>query len=364
MEKKDKYTPRLIAWEVTRTCHMNCKHCRGGAVNQAYDNEFTLDEIKKVLDNVASFAKPIIILTGGEPMLRDDIYEISSYGDSIGLRMVMAPCGMLITEESIEKMKEAGIKRISLSIDGASAKTHDAFRQKPGAFDEVIKAAKIAKENGMEFQINSTIHKKNVKELPKILDLAVELGAESFHPFLLVPTGRAKSLADQEIPPEEYERVLNWIYDQKEKVAIQFKPTCAPHYYRISRQRGAKEGVKPSHPNSGAHPHGGHPRFASSGKGCIGGQAFAFISHIGKVQICGFLEEEAGDLRKEDYNFKKIWDDSPLFSKIRNIDEYDGRCGYCEFRKVCGGCRARAFAVTGNYTGEEPYCIYEPKKIY
>lgn len=360
MEMKDKYTPRLIAWEVTRTCHMNCKHCRGGAVNQTYDNEFTLDEIKKVLDNVASFAKPIIILTGGEPMLRDDIYEISFYGNSIGLRMVMAPCGMLITEESIEKMKEAGIKRISLSIDGASAETHDVFRQKPGAFDEVIKAAKIAKKNGMEFQINSTIHKKNVKELPKILDLAVDLGAESFHPFLLVPTGRAKSLADQEIPPEEYEKVLIWIYDQKEKVSIQFKPTCAPHFYRILRQRSAEQGNTASSPDPhyGSHPHAG---FHSSGKGCIGGQAFAFISHIGKVQICGFLEEEAGDLRKENYNFKQIWDNSPLFIKVRDVDNYSGRCGYCEFRKVCGGCRARAFAVTGDYTEEEPYCIYEPK---
>ena len=180
-----------------------------------------------------------------------------------------------------------------------------------------------------------------------------------------MPTGRAKNLADQEIPPEEYEEVLNWIYEQKNEIPIQFKPTCAPHYYRITRQRAKEEGKSAPNPQphagpgKGAHPYAG---FISSGSGCIGGQAFAFISHVGRVQICGFLEEEAGDIRKENYNFKKIWDGSELFLKVRDIDNYNGKCGYCEYRKICGGCRARAFAESGDYIGEEPYCIYMPER--
>ncbi len=351
--KKNKYIPRLIAWEITRTCHLNCKHCRAGATNELYKDEFHKEEIFKVLENIASFSKPIIILTGGEPMLREDIYEIASHGTQLGLKMVMAPCGMLITKEAIEKMKKSGIQRISLSLDGANPRTHDDFRQRKGAFNEVIKAAELAKENGLEFQINTTVQKNNVHELPQILKLAVSLGAKAFHPFLLVPTGRAKKLADQEISPEEYERILNWIYEQREKVPIQFKPTCAPHYYRIFRQREKNKKRITSY---------SHYELDFMTKRCMGGQSFAFISHIGKVQICGFLEIEAGDLRKENYNFKFIWDNSPLFQNIRNIDQYNGRCGYCEFRYICGGCRARAFAISGDYLNEEPYCIYQPKR--
>jgi heme b synthase len=360
------YTPRLIAWEVTRRCNLACKHCRAGAQDRPYESEYSTEEIGKVLDSVASFCKPIIILTGGEPMLRDDIFEIADYGTKLGLRMVMAPCGFLITPESVEKMKASGIRRISLSIDGASAESHDAFRQVRGAFDSVLLAARIARENGLEFQINTTIHKGNLDELPRILDLAVGLGAQAFHPFLLVPTGRARNLQGQEISPEDYERVLNWVYDMQDKTPILFKPTCAPHYHRIARQRG---GGKPAAGHPGGRPTGrpgGHPGGPPGGldalsKGCMGGQSFAFISHIGKVQICGFLETEAGDLREAGYDFKKIWDESELFRQVRDVDHYGGKCGYCEYRHVCGGCRARAFALSGDYLAEEPFCVYTPK---
>ncbi len=362
MEAPRTYTPRLIAWEVTRTCNLNCRHCRAVAKNQQYESEFSTDEMKRVLDSIAAFCKPIIILTGGEPMMRDDIYEIASYGTSLGLRMVMAPCGYFINPETIARLKESGISRISLSIDGSSAESHDAFRQVPGAFDKVIAAARMCTEHGLEFQVNTTVHKGNLDELPAILDLAIKLGAKAFHPFLLVPTGRAKNMAGQEISPEEYERVLEWVYDMQEKTPILFKPTCAPHYHRIVRQKGGP--AKPSHPGGG-HPGGapkGHPGgLHGLSKGCMGGQSFAFISHVGKVQICGFLEEEAGDLREADYDFQKVWDESELFREIRDIDAYGGKCGYCEYRKVCGGCRARAFAMSGDYMAEEPFCIYTPK---
>lgn len=349
-----KINPRIIAWEVTKRCPLKCKHCRASASDQKFDDEFTLDECYKVLDNIASFAKPIIILTGGEPMIRHDIYDISKYGTELGLRMVMAPCGILMDKSTINKIKESGIARISLSIDGANKTTHDEFRQLDGAFDSVIKAAKLSKEEGLEFQINSTITKLNYKEIDKILKLAVELGAVSFHPFLLVPTGRAKNLVDLAITADEYEDILNWIYERIKDSLIQIKPTCAPHFYRILHQRENYEGRTVSFDTHGIN---------AMTKGCLGGQSFAFISNTGSVQICGFLDNEAGNIRRENYNFQKIWNTSDLFKAMRNIDEYHGKCGICEYRKVCGGCRARAFALTGDYLAEEPFCVYETKKV-
>jgi len=344
-------TLRLVAWEVTRSCNLNCRHCRAAAHLGPYKGELDTTEAEKVLDNIAQMGSPIIILTGGEPMLRDDIYHIAEYGTARGLRMVMAPCGMLLTPESCQKLTDSGIKRISLSIDGATAQSHDAFRRVDGAFEGVMRGAEAAKSVGLEFQINTTVTRMNMEELPKIFDLAVRMGAVSFHPFLLVPTGRGKELADQEIAPEDYERVLHWIYENRDTADLTLKPTCAPHYYRILRQR-EKEAGRSVRPET----HG----LDAMTKGCLGGQGFAFISHVGVVQICGFLDVPAGDLRKNDYNFVDIWKNSELFAEMRNVNGYHGRCGYCEYRKVCGGCRARAYAETGDYLSEEPYCIYKP----
>jgi heme b synthase len=343
---------RLVAWEVTRSCNLNCRHCRAAAEKGPYAGEFSTAECETLLRNIAGFAKPIIILTGGEPMLRPDIYHIAEFGTSLGLRMVMAPCGKLLTEDTCLKIKAAGIQRISLSLDGATAQTHDAFRRVTGAFDSVMQGIAAARKTGLEFQINTTITKLNVDELPAIFDLAITLGAVSFHPFLLVPTGRGKELSDQEIAPAEYERVLNWIYDHRANAALSLKPTCAPHYYRILRQREREAGRSVAPQTHGLD---------AMTKGCLGGQGFAFISHVGRVQMCGFLDICAGDLRENRLDFKSVWQNSELFHQIRNLDGYYGRCGYCEYRRVCGGCRARAFASTGNYLDEEPYCIYQPQ---
>lgn len=343
---------RLIAWEVTRTCKLNCRHCRAAAHNGPYQGELSTEECEKLLDNVAGFAKPIVILTGGDPMLRDDIYHLARYGTRHGLRMVMAPCGESLTEESCKKLTDAGIQRISLSIDGATSDSHDAFRRVNGSFQGVMNGIEAAKSAGLEFQINTTVTRMNVEELPGIFNLAEKSGAVSFHPFLLIPTGRGKELADQEIPPQRYEQVLHWIYENRQTSAMSLKPTCAPHYYRILRQREHEAGsqVKPES-------HG----LDAMTKGCLGGDGFAFISHIGEVQICGFLDVKAGDIRGSGYNFEEIWNNSPLFNEIRNLDGYKGKCGYCEYREVCGGCRARAYAAHGDYLSEEPFCIYEPK---
>ncbi|MBI5416461.1 heme b synthase [Candidatus Poribacteria bacterium] len=345
------YLPRLIAWEVTRSCVLSCIHCRASATRGKYAGELSTQECFDFLANVATFAKPIIILTGGEPMMRDDIFDIAAKGTELGLRMVMAPCGPLMTVEKAKRMKEVGIQRISLSIDGATKETHDQFRQVNGAFDGVIQAIEAAKEAGLEFQINTTITKINLHEVPAILKLAIDLGAAAYHPFLLVPTGRGKDLAAQEISPEDYEKTLLWIYEQREHTPIQFKPTCAPHYYRIFRQQEKANGRTVSVQSHGLD---------AMTKGCMGGTGFSFISHTGKVQICGFLETECGDIRKEP--FSKIWKTSKVFLEMRDLDGYKGKCGICEYRTVCGGCRARAFAVTNDYLAPEPYCTYEPKR--
>lgn len=354
---KRAYLPHLIAWEVTRSCHLNCKHCRAAARFGPYPNELSTEECFHFLDDVASFSRPIMILTGGEPMLREDIFDIAAHGSRLGLRMVMSPCGLLMTEENTRRMLEVGIKRISLSLDGADPATHDGFRGMPGAFEGVMRAVELARQVGMEFQINTTISQHNLQQLPEILALSLRLGAVTWYPFLLVPTGRGSTLVEWEISPEEYEQTLAWIYDQQEAYSIPIKPTCAAHYQRVFRQKAWAQGKK-----AAGQPHGSAP---SSGldamtKGCMGGSSFAFVSHVGKVQICGFLETECGDIRKEP--FSRIWNTSPVFLEMRNEDGYGGRCGVCEFRRVCGGCRARAFAMTGNYLAEEPFCTYEPRR--
>jgi heme b synthase len=348
--------PMLIAWELTRSCPLKCVHCRAAAGNGPFPGEFSTAEALRFLDNVASFAKPILILTGGEPMLRPDFLELARAAADRGMRPVAAPCGALVTEQTCRDMKAAGIVRISLSIDGATAASHDDFRGVPGAFDQVIAAARAARATDLEFQINTTVTRRNVADLPKLLDLALELGAAGFHPFLLVPTGRASAMAAEEIPPAEYERVLAWFAEHRDTSGLDLKPTCAPHYNRIIRQSGGS--ARHGH-GAGVAPHspGGHRPPAI---GCLGGQGFAFVSHVGVVQICGFLDVPAGDLRSNGFDFHAIWRDAPLFQAMRRRGEYNGRCGVCEYRGVCGGCRARAFAMTGDYLGEEPFCTYVP----
>jgi heme b synthase len=330
---------------VTRFCLLHCKHCRGAAQQAAYAGELSTDECREVLDNVASFARPIIILTGGEPMSRPDIYEIASYAHGLGLRVVMAPCGVLLNDETVARIVGSGISAVSISIDGATAASHDAFRGAKGAFDACMRGIEAVKRAGLRFQINTTVSRHNVAELPAILDLAVRLGAATFNPFLLVPTGRGRDLADQEISPQQYEETLQWLASQQSRGDVEIRVTCAPHYQRVLRQSGAE-------PAQGRGAAGG----------CMGGKSFAFISHRGKVQICGFLDVECGDLRQVDYDFKRVWDTSEVFRSVRDTDAYRGRCGRCEYRSLCGGCRARAYAVTGDYLAEEPFCVYEPKR--
>ncbi len=289
-------------------------------------------------------------------MMRSGIYDVIQYGKSIGLRMVIALCGQFLSLDSMQRLKESGILKISFSLDGSSAESHDSFRRVPGSFDAVLQSMDYARQVGIPFQVNSTISRYNIDELPDILNITIQSGADSFHPFLLVPTGNAKELIDMELSPEEYEKTLYWVYEQSKIQNITVKPTCAPHYYRIVRQVGSEQPHKTEK---------GHDQsFSSMTKGCLGGQGFAFVSHTGKVQICGFLDVECGDIRNTYFDFKSIWDNSPVFQEMRDLDGYHGKCGICEYRNVCGGCRARAYNVTGDYLDSEPFCSYKPKLLH
>ncbi len=340
---------RLVAWEVTRNCNLSCIHCRAAATRGPYRNELDTDASFKLLEQISEVGKPVVILTGGEPLLRPDIFEIARYGTQKGLRMVMAPNGTLITEKIAREMVESGIQRISVSLDGAAKESHDRFRQVEGAFDGAIRGIELAKQAGVEFQINTTITKQNLEQIPKIQELAVKLGAVAHHIFLLVPTGRGKYIVEQEISSEQYERTLNWFYDQRDKVPLQLKATCAPHYYRILRERSREEGKAVSFKTHGLD---------AVTRGCLGGVGFCFISHIGTVQPCGFLDVDCGNIK--DRPFGVVWSESEVFKTLRDYNALKGKCGKCEYRKVCGGCRARAFEATGDYLAEEPLCLYQP----
>ncbi|MFZ7126970.1 MAG: heme b synthase [Desulfobacterales bacterium] len=340
---------RLVAWETTRNCNLACRHCRASADLGPHEGELDTEASFRLLDQIAEVGKPIVILTGGEPLLRADIFDIASYGNQLGLRMVMAPNGTLITPEHARKMKASGIQRISVSLDGATRESHDSFRGVAGAFDGAIRGIEFAKSAGIEFQVNTTISKLNLDQIPKIQELAIRLGAVAHHIFLLVPTGRGKYLIDKEIDAEEYESTLNWFYDQRERSKLQLKATCAPHYYRILRQRAREEGKKVNFESHGLD---------AVTRGCLGGVGFCFISHRGIVQPCGFLQVESGDVTRE--SFADIWRGSKVFLTLRDYDALKGKCGDCEYRRVCGGCRARAYEATGDYMEEEPLCSFEP----
>jgi len=340
---------RMVAWELTRECNLACVHCRASAERGPYPGELSTEECLKAMDGIASFSKPVIILTGGEPLLRADIFDLARYGSEKGFRMVMATNGTLITEKIVKEMKASGIQRISVSLDGPTAETHDAFRKVQGAFEGSLRGIEMAKKGRLEFQINTTVTQVNLPLIPEILHLARSLGAAAHHIFLLVPTGRGKGLKDQEISALDYEKILHWFYEQRDHVPLHLKATCAPHYYRILRQRAKNEGKRVTQKEFGLD---------AMTRGCLGGISFCFVSHVGQVQPCGYLELNCGNMREKP--FQEIWANCEVFQNLRNTDRYHGKCGRCEFRKVCGGCRARAYEISGDYMGEEPYCVYEP----
>jgi radical SAM protein with 4Fe4S-binding SPASM domain len=392
---------RLIFWEVTKGCNLRCIHCRATATELSSPSDLSTSVALGIIDQIAAAANPILVLSGGEPLYRSDIFQLARYATDKGLRVALATNGTLVTKDVARMIVDSGVKRVSISLDGADAATHDSFRGIPGAFDAAVHGLRNLKTLGMSVQINMTIARHNAHQLPEVLQLAKNLGADALHTFLLVPVGCGVDIAEEQmVPTEEYERMLNWFYDQSLEGGIELKATCAPHYFRVVRQRRAAEGrsaqaaeqahaphggnghnapsIGPSemmmpgstgieiHPQGSRQPlgqHTGHPSSHPSDmnamtKGCLAGTGVCFVSHEGEVYPCGYLPVIAGDLRKQ--NFAEIWDHSAVFEQLRDTGGLKGKCGCCQFRNVCMGCRARAFAKTGDFMAEEPFCMYEP----
>jgi heme b synthase len=349
------YRPRLIFWELTTGCNLSCIHCRASATELMSPADLNYEQCCGIIDQIAEYAPLILVLSGGEPLWRRDVFDLSKRAVGKGMRVALATNGTLVDEAMAERIRDAGIVRVSISLDGADRATHDSFRGEAGAFDAAIAGLKHLQALGVSTQINTSVARHNVHQLPDILKLAQSLGVAAFHVFLLVPVGCGLTIAeDQTIQGDQYEEVLNWFYDRSLDSGLELKATCAPHYYRIMRQRRAQaRRAGQSVPELASH--GLH----ATTRGCLAGSGVCFISHQGEVYPCGYLPIAAGDLKKD--RFKDVWEKAEVFAALRQPEGLEGKCGLCEFKHVCLGCRARAYGMTGNYMAEEPFCIYEPK---
>ena len=394
----DENKARLVFWEVTKGCNLRCIHCRATATELSSPTDLPTRTALNIIEQIAAAANPILVLSGGEPLYRSDIFQLARYGTDKGLRVALATNGTLVTKDVARMIVDAGVRRVSISLDGADALTHASFRGIPGAFEAAVRGLQNLKALGMSVQINMTIARHNAHQLPDVLQLARNLGADALHTFLLVPVGCGVDIAaEQMVPPEEYERMLNWFYDQSLVGGIELKATCAPHYFRVARQRRAADrraaeqlatiapvqtpkvpdrssigptdmtmpgstgiALKPQGIGQPVGHPGGHPSDLNAmTKGCLAGTGVCFISHEGEIYPCGYLPVIAGDLRKQ--TFADIWENSTVFHELRDTSGLKGKCGCCEFRNVCMGCRARAYAATGDFMDEEPFCVYQPR---
>ncbi len=312
---------RLIAaWEITRRCSLQCRHCRGAARDCDYEDELSTAECLRVIDSLVEFGPSMIILTGGEPLVRGDIFDVAQYADQRGCRVVMATCGHMLNLETAARLKACNVMAISVSLDSPDPGKHDDFRGVPGAFGKTLTGLHCLKRVGIPFQINTTVSKLNVDRLPDMLGLAVELGAAAIDFFFLVPTGRGSEIAELELDAEKRDEALQWIAGQAQTAPIGVRTTCAPQYKRFVREGPESTG-----------------RF----RGCMGGRGFIFISHTGRLQPCGFLEVEGGDLRGADFDFAGLYREAEVFKNMRKLNPF-------------AGCPARAYARTGDYMKEEP----------
>lgn len=327
--------PTVAAFEVTARCPLKCRHCRAAAITDGVDPLDTA-ACKAILKGLAEYSKCVLIFTGGEPMMRDDIFELVAYARSLELRPVMASCGERLDRDAMQRLKDAGLLSFSFSLDGADAASHDAFRQSDGAFAMVMKAVETAKAVGLHFQINTTLTRLNAEAMDAIAALSVRLGAACWNPFILVPVGRGDAIRDLLFSPDEYEAVLCRLAELKTTLPIDVRLTCGPQFARVVRQKKILHAEKVP--------------------GCLAATEFVFISRCGNVQTCGFLEQSAGNLVEAGFDFGCVWEQSPLLCGLRDHDRYGGACGTCGYLSVCRGCRARALAVGGDAFAEDPIC--------
>ena len=343
---------RIIFWETTAVCNLHCRHCRVLPEEDARVGELTTAEARDFLDDLSAVASPLIILSGGEPLCRPDIFEIASFATDKGFPVALATNGTLVDEGVAEEIRKSGIRRVSVSLDGPSSDLHDRFRGLSGSFDLAISGLRRIQTAGVSTQINTTVTRHNVDHLSQTLELALNLGVDALHIFCLVPVGCGMEIAEShQIPPERYEEVLRWLFEKSQEVGIHLKATCAPHYHRIMRQL--------SPPGEGVHTE--TKGMSAVTKGCLAGQSVCFISHTGEVFPCGYLPISSGNIKEK--RLEEIWRSSSIFGSLRDPSQLKGKCGVCEFRKVCQGCRARAYGCTGDFLAEEPFCLYRPRRL-
>jgi AdoMet-dependent heme synthase len=384
--------PFIVVWEITRACALHCVHCRAEAQHRRHPDELSTEEGKRLLDEIQSMDSPIFVFTGGDPLIREDLFELAAYGKSIGLRVSMTPSATpRVTIDSMKKAAEIGLDRWAFSLDGSNAAIHDRFRGTSGSFDLTMRSLAYLRELGMPLQINTTVCVHNKHDLPHIANLLTEMGVVMWSVFFLVPTGRGKD--DDMISPEEGEEILHWLAELGERVPFGVKTTAAPFYRRVLDQRAKAAGQAPGevagrmlgvpelatttgkHPFAAAagHPHGaaGHsgrsssPFGAGDGKaamraprGVTDGSGFVFISHTGEISPSGFLPLVCGNVREE--KLSDVYRTHPVFTSIRSPELYTGKCGVCDYSRMCGGSRARAYTATGDYMGSDPACAYIP----
>jgi AdoMet-dependent heme synthase len=363
---------RLVFWETTKACNLSCRHCRAVPQTSLGPNELSTGQALDLIDQIAEVSRPVLVLSGGDPLLRPDIFDIGAHGVKSGFRMALATNGTLIDREVAGRISDTGFSRVAVSLDGASAVTHDYFRNLPGSYARALEGIRALRGAGVSVQINSTVAKHNVAELPLMLRLALDLGADALHLFMLVPVGCGLEIASTDmLPADEYERVLRWFDHESKSCPIDLKATCAPHYYRIRAQRISEDRKRGDLTSTFIAPgtrakaapvllDGGHhgQHLSAMTRGCLAGTSVCFISNVGTVYPCGYLPVVAGDTRTE--RFRDIWHGSEVFRQLRDPDVLEGKCGECRYKSICAGCRARAYAATGSFLAEEPFCTYRP----
>jgi radical SAM protein len=361
--------PFLAIWEVTQSCDLACKHCRAAAQPIAHPDQLTTAEGKALIDQIADMHVPIFVFTGGDPLKRADVFELIRYAADKDVKVALTPSATpLLTREAIFKLKEAGLVRLGISLDGSTPEIHDTFRGLPGAWARTIQAIEWANEAGVPIQVHTTISRHNAHDLDNLCALFEKMAIVMWNVFFLVPVGRGQ-LGDL-LSGEEFEEVFGKIYELSHRVSFQIKTTEAMHYRRYLLQHNLQErrmghghphgaGVKQEY-EAGAPASDAQTRTASwTTRRVNDGKGFLFVSHMGNVYPSGFLPIHAGNIRETP--LREIYQNAPIFKALRNTSRLEGKCGACEYKEICGGSRARAYAVTGDPLAQEPCCIYQPK---
>lgn len=353
---------RLLFWESTIKCNLSCAHCRRLESDEAADKDLSTAQAQDLIGQLAQLGKaqsamPVLVFSGGEPLCRDDLFELVVHARQAGIVPALATNGTLIDAPIAERIRDSGIARVAVSLDGATADVHDKLRRLPGSFESALEGIRRLREKNVPFQINMTLTRHNADQLEAAYELAEALGAVAVHIFMLVPVGCGRVLAETDmLSAGQYEQKMLEICRLDGLSRLQIKVTCGPHYQRVIRQQGLYQVRVSAEQPDGVIP-GGHTHPAAS-KGCLAGLGILFVGHQGDVFPCGYLPIKCGNILER--KLLDIWYSSEDLARLRDANRLEGKCGLCGYRQVCGGCRARAYAATGNYMAEEPFCAYIP----